>query len=127
MQNGTLVTNDVDASIVLGITRDSVLQIARDLAIPIVIRPFSLSDLQAADELFFCGTAVEVTPIKEVAGRKVGDGTPGPVTRRIQKAFVQAVHGQSPQYRQWLTPASVITSPSEAPALDQFAHSSELG
>ena len=127
VQNGTLVTNDVDASIVLGITRDSVLQLARDLAIPIVIRPFSLNDLQAADELFFCGTAVEVTPIKEVDGRVVGDGTPGPVTRRIQKAFVQAVHGQSPQYRQWLTPANVVTPPSEAPALDQFAHSSELG
>ena len=103
VRNGTLVTNDLDASIVFGITRDSVLQIARDLAMPIAIRPLSLTDIELADELFFSGTAVEITPIKEVDGRVVGDGTPGPVTRRLQSAFFDAVHGRSSRYRAWLT------------------------
>ncbi len=107
VQNGTLVTNDTDASIVLGITRDSVLQLARDLGIPVTIRALSLADLQTADELFFSGTAVEVTPIKEVDGRVIGDGAPGPVTRRIQKTFLDAVHGRSPRYHDWLTSARV--------------------
>ena len=103
VKNGSLITNDIDASILLGITRDSVLTIARDLGIPVVIRPISLADVQTADELFFSGTAVEVTPIKEVDGRVYGDGTPGPMTTRIQKTFFDAVHGRLPQYRSWLS------------------------
>ena len=66
-----------------GITRDSVLEMARDIGVPVVIRPITLGDLELADELFFSGTAVEITPIKEVDGRAVGDGTPGPITRRV--------------------------------------------
>ena len=103
VKNGSIVTNDIDASILLGITRDSVLTIARDLGIPVVVRPISLADVQTADELFFSGTAVEVTPIKEVDGRVYGDGTPGPITRRIQRTFFDAVHGRLPQYRSWLS------------------------
>jgi branched-chain amino acid aminotransferase len=103
VKNGSIVTNDIDASILLGITRDSVLTIARDLGIPVTVRPISLADVQTADELFFSGTAVEVTPIKEVDGRVYGDGKPGPVTRRIQKTFFDAVHGGLPQYRSWLS------------------------
>ena len=103
VKNGSIVTNDIDASILLGITRDSVLTIARDLGIPVAVRPISLADVQTADELFFSGTAVEVTPIKEVDGRVYGDGTPGPITRRIQKTFFDAVHGRLPQYRSWLS------------------------
>jgi len=103
VKNGTIVTNDIDASILLGITRDSVLQIARDLGIPVVVRPVSLTDVQTADELFFSGTAVEVTPIKEVDGRVFGDGKPGPITKRIQQTFFDAVHGKLPQYRSWLS------------------------
>jgi branched-chain amino acid aminotransferase len=103
VKNGSLITNDIDASILLGITRDSVLTIARDLGIPVVVRPISLADVQTADELFFSGTAVEVTPIKEVDGRVYGDGTPGPITKRIQRTFFDAVHGRLPQYRSWLS------------------------
>ena len=103
VKNGTVITNDIDASILLGITRDSVLQIARDLGIPVTVRPISLTDVQTADELFFSGTAVEVTPIKEVDGRMYGEGKPGPITQRIQKTFFDAVHGRAPQYRSWLS------------------------
>jgi branched-chain amino acid aminotransferase len=108
VKNGILVTNDIDASILMGITRDSVLQIARDLGLPVVVRPVTLTDVHTADELFFSGTAVEVTPIKEVDGRVYGDGTPGPITRRIQQTFFDAVHGRLPQYRGWLSYAGQV-------------------
>jgi branched-chain amino acid aminotransferase len=103
VKNGRIVTNERDASILPGITRDSVIRIARDLGIPVDIRPMTLDDVQTADELFFSGTAVEVTPIKELDGRKVGGGKPGPVTLRVQQTFFDAVHGKLPQYRDWLT------------------------
>jgi branched-chain amino acid aminotransferase len=106
VQNGTLITNDLDASILPGITRDSVLQIARDLEMPIAIRPMTLTDIELCDEMFFCGTAVEVTPIKEVDGRVIGGGTPGPMTRQLQQTFQDAVHGKLPQYRSWLSPVA---------------------
>jgi branched-chain amino acid aminotransferase len=110
VKNGTLITNDLDASIVMGITRDSVLQIARDIGIPVAIRGLTMADLQTADEVFFSGTAVEITPIKDVDGHAVGDGKPGPVTQRLQKTFFDAVHGRLPQYRSWLTVATRVQS-----------------
>jgi branched-chain amino acid aminotransferase len=103
VKNGTVVTNDKDDSIVMGITRDSVIQIARDLGLPMEIRPISIADVRGADELFFSGTAVEVTPIKELDDRLIGDGSPGPITRQIQATFFDAVHGRLPQYRHWLS------------------------
>jgi branched-chain amino acid aminotransferase len=103
IRSGTVVTNDKDASIVMGITRDSVIQIVRDLGLPLEIRPISTADVREADELFFSGTAVEVTPIKSVDDRTLGDGSPGPITRRIQSTYFDAVHGRLPQYRQWLS------------------------
>jgi branched-chain amino acid aminotransferase len=103
VRNGAVITNDLDASIVGGITRESVIQLAADLDLPVVIRPITLTDVELADELFFSGTAVEITPIKEVDGRVVGDGTPGPITRLLQKTFFDTVHGRVPQYRTWLS------------------------
>jgi branched-chain amino acid aminotransferase len=104
VRGGTLITNDADASILLGITRDSVLQIARDLKIPVQIRPMTHGEVETADELFFSGTAVEVMPIREVDGRVIGDGSPGPITRQLQKTFFEAVRGRLPQYRSWISP-----------------------
>jgi branched-chain amino acid aminotransferase len=103
VKNGKIVTNDIDASILMGITRDSVIQIARDAGIPVEIRPMKESDLASADEIFFSGTAVEVTPIKEIDGRVVGEGKPGPVTKKIQSIFYDAVHGKLPKYHHWLS------------------------
>ncbi|MEP6621659.1 MAG: branched-chain amino acid transaminase [bacterium] len=108
VKDGAVITNDLDASIVAGITRDAVIQIARDLGFPVVIRPVSLIDVEMADELFFSGTAVEVTPIKEVDGRVIGDGKPGTITRRLQSTFFDAVHGKLPQYSGWLTRAGAL-------------------
>jgi branched-chain amino acid aminotransferase len=103
VKNGGIVTNDKDASILMGVTRASVLEIANDLGIGATVAPISVEDVLGADELFFTGTAVEVTAIREVDGRVISGGKPGPVTRRIQDTFNQAVRGQLPQYRRWLS------------------------
>jgi branched-chain amino acid aminotransferase len=102
IHSGEIVTNDRDASILMGVTRASILEIANDMGIPTRVAPISVEDVLAADELFFSGTAVEVTPIKEIDGRTIGDGTPGPVTRRIREVFNRVVRGEVPQYRRWL-------------------------
>jgi branched-chain amino acid aminotransferase len=111
VKNGALITNDLDASIVLGITRDSVLQIARDLAIPVVVRAITLADLQTADEVFVARTAVEITPSRDVDCHVVGDGKPGAITQRLQRTFFEAVHGRLPQYRSWLSFAGRVAAP----------------
>ena len=103
VKNGAIVTNDKDASILMGVTRASILEIAKDLGIDATVAPISVEDVLGADELFFTGTAVEVTGIREVDGRVISGGKPGPVTRRIQDTFNQAVRGQLPQYRKWLS------------------------
>ena len=103
VKGGAIHTNDRDASILMGVTRSSVLEIARDLGIEAKVADITVDDLMSADELFFSGTAVEVTAIREVDGRAIGDGKPGPITRRIQETFNQAVRGELPQYRRWLS------------------------
>jgi branched-chain amino acid aminotransferase len=87
----------------MGITRDSVLQIASDLGAPVDVRAITVDDVAAADEAFFTGTAIEVTPITEVDSRAVGNGKPGPITVRIQQTYFDAVHGRVPQYHAWLS------------------------
>jgi len=103
VKKGAIHTNDRDASILMGVTRASVLEIARDLGIEARVADISVDDVMGADELFFSGTAVEVTAIREVDGRVIGEGTPGAVTRRIQDTFNRAVRGELPQYRRWLS------------------------
>lgn len=103
VMNGTLITNEPDASILEGITRDSILRLAADRGIPVKLRPIRLTDLERADELFFCGTAVEIAPIKEVDGKAVGEGKPGPITRDLQQVFQDTVHGRLSQYKSWLS------------------------
>jgi branched-chain amino acid aminotransferase len=102
VKDARVITNDAEASIVLGITRDSVIHIASDLGVPVDVRPITVDDVAGADEAFFTGTAIEVTPIVEVDGRALGDGRPGPITQRIQQSYFDAVHGRLPQYQAWL-------------------------
>jgi branched-chain amino acid aminotransferase len=102
VKNGTLVTNDRDDSILMGITRASILELARDLSIPTRVAPITVDALMNADELFFSGTAVEVTPVREVDGTVIAGGKPGPVTRRLQQTFNEVVRGNRPAYRHWL-------------------------
>ena len=102
VRDGGIVTNDRDASILMGVTRASILELANDLGIPTSVAAISVEDAYGADELFFTGTAVEVTPIREVDGHVISGGKPGPITRRIQETFNAVARGQRPEYRRWL-------------------------
>ena len=102
VRDGRLITNDERHSILLGITRDAVLTIARDLGYQVEVRALREEDLVAADEAFLTGTAAEVTPIRDVDGSAIGKGTPGAVTEEIQRAFFAATSGTDPRYREWL-------------------------
>jgi branched-chain amino acid aminotransferase len=86
-----------------GITRDCVIAIARDLGFAVREVVFSRDDLYAADEAFFTGTAAEITPIREVDQRTIGEGLPGPLTRKLQDTFFEVVKGNKSEYQHWLT------------------------
>ena len=88
----------------MGITRDTVLQLARELGYQVASRRLTRDDVYIADEAFFTGTAAEVTPIRELDGRVIGEGKRGPVTTRIQQLFFDVVHGRVAEHRDWLTP-----------------------
>lgn len=107
VRNGVLQTAPLGNSVLPGITRDAVLTIARDLGIPIVESGIPREMLYIADEVFFTGTAAEVTPIRSVDRIKVGKGTMGPVTKSIQKEFFAIVHGEKPDRFHWFTPVPV--------------------
>jgi branched-chain amino acid aminotransferase len=102
VKNGKIYTPDL-ASCLEGITRDSVVTIARDLGIEVIEKRITRDDLYCADEAFFTGTAAEVTPIRELDNRTIGDGKRGPITTRLQTLFFDAVAGRAPQYKHWLT------------------------
>jgi branched-chain amino acid aminotransferase len=90
-------------SILEGITRDSVIKIAKDNRIAVKEERFTRDELYIADEAFFTGTAAEVTPIREVDGRTVGEGRRGRITAKLQKIFFDAVKGRNKKYESWLT------------------------
>jgi branched-chain amino acid aminotransferase len=87
-----------------GITRRTVIELARDIGLQVQSMPMTRDDVYLADEAFFSGTAAEITPIRELDGRPIGAGTRGPLTEKIQGLFFDAVNGRSPRYREWLTP-----------------------
>jgi branched-chain amino acid aminotransferase len=107
VRNGTLITAPLGNSVLPGITRDSVLQIAGDLNIPVSEQCIPRELLYIADEAFFTGTAAEVTPIRSVDKISVGKGVTGPVTRAIQKEFYAIIQGQKADKHKWLTPVAV--------------------
>ena len=103
VKRGKLYTAPLSSSILGGITRDSVLQLARDNKIEVREELFNRDQLWISDEVFMCGTAAEVTPVREIDNRKIGPGEPGAVTRKIQAAFFEAVKGERTPYPDWLT------------------------
>ncbi|QEZ45682.1 branched-chain amino acid transaminase [Cupriavidus oxalaticus] len=102
VRNGVIYTPDL-ASCLDGITRDATLTIARDLGIEVREKRITRDEMYCADEAFFTGTAAEVTPIRELDDRVIGEGRRGPVTRQIQDAFFAAVGGTDEKYKKWLT------------------------
>jgi branched-chain amino acid aminotransferase len=101
---GQLFTPPLDLALLAGITRDSVITLARDAGLPVVERSFTRDMLYTASEVFLTGTATEITPVREIDGRMIGDGRPGPVTRRIQEAFFAAIRGPGTPQPDWLAP-----------------------
>ncbi|HKQ73409.1 MAG TPA: branched-chain amino acid transaminase [Blastocatellia bacterium] len=104
VKDSRVLTNDQDSSILLGITRASAIEIARDLGYEVEVRALKLDELFDADEAFLTGTAIEITPIREVDGRAIGNGARGPVTEAIQKTFFDIVAGRRSEYQHWLHP-----------------------
>ena len=102
VRKGVIKTTPL-TSILEGITRESVMELASEMKLKVVEERFTRDELYIADEAFFTGTAAEVTPIREVDGRLIGGGKPGPVTRKIQKAFFDIVQGKSAKHKKWLT------------------------
>jgi branched-chain amino acid aminotransferase len=107
VRNGVLQTAPLGNSVLPGITRDSVLQLARDLGIPVLEAGIPREMLYISDEVFFTGTAAEVTPIRSVDKITVGNGVMGPLTKAIQKEFYAIVRGEKSDKFNWLTPVPV--------------------
>jgi branched-chain amino acid aminotransferase len=105
VKNGSIYEPELTSALI-GITRDSVITLAREMGYAVSSRRITRDDLYIADEAFFTGTAAEVTPIREVDSRTIGEGKRGPVTTRLQNAFFDCVTGKSEKYHEWLTPVA---------------------
>ncbi len=108
VRDGKLYTPGVTDSILESITRASLIDLAREeLGVEVIERPIDRTELYIADEVFFCGTAAEITPIVSVDRYVVGDGEPGPITSRLERVFHDVVRGQDRRYAGWVTPVGV--------------------
>ncbi len=102
VRNGKVYTPDL-ASCLDGITRDSLVTMARDMGLEVIEKRITRDEMYCADEAFFTGTAAEVTPIRELDDRTIGEGHRGPITEKLQALFFDVVNGRSEKYRHWLT------------------------
>ena len=109
VRDGELITPPL-TYILEGITRDSIIRLARHRGLVVREEFFSRDTVYVADEMFFVGTGAEVTPVVEVDDRPIGDGKPGPVTKAMQKLFFDTVHGNTPEFSHWLTPVKAVAT-----------------
>jgi branched-chain amino acid aminotransferase len=114
LMNDSLITPPLANSSLPGITRNSIVTICHDLGIPVTEQMIQREALYIADEVFFTGTAAEITPVRSVDHIKVGAGSRGPVTKRIQDEFFAITSGKKPDRHGWLSP---VGAPANAPAL----------
>jgi len=121
VKDGQIITPGQHNSILDGITRKSLFQIAGDLGYQIIERDVARAELYLADEVFLSGTAAELVPVREVDDHKIASGEPGEITRVMQSAFDDAIHGRTESYREWLD--VVHASDLETPAGDASAPS----
>jgi branched-chain amino acid aminotransferase len=103
VRDGALVTPPVSDSILGGITRDSIITLAHDLGVAVTESTVPRELLYLADEVFFAGTAVEITPVRSIDKITIGAGRRGPVTERLQRAFFDVINGVAPDRHGWLT------------------------
>lgn len=104
VMNGKLVTSAKTDSILIGITRNTIIELARDLGIEVEERAIDRSELYLADEAFYCGTGAQVSPIVEIDGRKLGDGKVGPIAAKLQELYFDVVKGKVAKYKHWCMP-----------------------
>ncbi|MEO1766064.1 branched-chain amino acid transaminase [Thiobacter aerophilum] len=102
VRNGKLYTPDLTSALE-GITRDTIIQLAVEIGVPVIEKRITRDEVYAADEAFFTGTAAEVTPIRELDNRVIGAGRRGPITTQLQTLFFDCVTGRHPQHQEWLT------------------------
>ena len=102
VRKGKLYTPDLTSALE-GITRDTIVQLAAEIGLTVIEKRITRDEVYTADEAFFTGTAAEVTPIKELDRRNIGEGTAGPITKQLQKMYFDAVTGKSPKHADWLT------------------------
>ena len=105
VRDGILYTPELTSALE-GITRDTIIQLAASLGIQVKEKRITRDEVYIADEAFFTGTAAEVTPIRELDTRKIGNGSRGPITEQLQSLYFDVVHGRLPQYQQWLATVS---------------------
>ena len=104
VRDGLLITPPVTDDILEGVTRLAVFELAEALGIPVEVRSISRSEVYIADEMFLCGTGVQMSPVIEVDHRPIGSGNVGPIARQLAEAYFNAVRGRDPRFMHWLTP-----------------------
>jgi branched-chain amino acid aminotransferase len=104
VMNGRLCTPAVADDILVGITRGAVIELAAKLGFPVSERRIDRTELYVADEIFLCGTGVQISPVTKVDGRVIGEGKIGDLTKNIQDLYLSAVHGEAEDFADWLTP-----------------------
>jgi branched-chain amino acid aminotransferase len=102
VRDGIIYTPDLTSALD-GITRRTVIQLAEEANLKVIEKRITRDEVYIADEAFFTGTAAEVTPIRELDGRKIGSGARGPITEKLQAKYFDVVHGRSPVHEEWLT------------------------
>lgn len=104
VKNGTLITPPASSDILAGVTRDSIIEIARrELNLKVSERNIKKEEIYTADEIFLCGTGSEIAGVSEIDGKLIGDGKIGSITKKIKKFYFDIVHGKNPKYLKWLT------------------------
>lgn len=107
VRDGVLVTSSITNDILEGITRQTIIMMAEDLGIPVQERRIDRSELYICDEAFFCGTGAQISPITKIDHRPVGDGKPGPISKKIQDLYFDVVRGKVDKYKHWCTPVDI--------------------
>lgn len=104
VSNGCLITSNTTDDILVGVTRNTVIELANELGIPVKERPIDRTELYIADEIFCCGTGVQIVPVESVDNRQIGDGKNGKVTSEISNMYFDVVKGKVEKYKKWCTP-----------------------
>ncbi len=100
---GHLITPDASADILMGVTRESIIELAENIGLIVEQREVHKEELYSADEVFFCGTAAEITPVVNIDGIHIGNGKPGPITKLLQQKYEQVAFGENKEFEGWLT------------------------